>query len=597
MTDVELIKSKIDIADFLSNYIQLKKAGRNFRALCPFHSEKTPSFFVSPERQSWHCFGACAEGGDVVKFLEKWEHIDFLEALKILAQKTGVKLSNYTPTPEGKMREKLYEINHLAAEFYHYLLLSHRLGLRAKDYLKNRGIREETMKTFTLGYAPANWDNLLRFLSKKGYAVSDIHTAGLVVKSEHGTYYDRFRSRVMFTLRDHRGNTIGFAGRKLPPENDKEAKYINTAETPVYRKGETLFGLDITKEAIKKEKEAVLVEGELDMLSSFQSGVANVVAIKGSALTEEQTLLLKRYTENLILALDSDFAGNEAAKRGIEIAENAGLSVKVVRLAFGKDPAECIEKDPYLWKDSVKKSVPIIDFIIENAFGKYGSQGVIGKKKIGSEVIPFLSKIGNPILASHYTKLLAKRLEVAEDSINMAVRQYQKKERTSVVQRVAPPQQQILRETRLEEHLISLVIQSDDPQAALEKVLVLLTLDDFNEFPVKKIIEQLMLFLKTHKKFNVRKFGEFLTPEVIPTFDRVFLQDISAILADEEVFTRELTLTAKEIKKKSLRRSINNLSTNIRRLEDEEKEKEVDSLRTQMQKLLVQMKEVDKSSS
>jgi len=329
MTDVELVKSKIDIVSFLSDYITLKKAGRNFKALCPFHSEKTPSFVVSPERQSWHCFGSCGEGGDVISFLEKWENLEFLEALRILAKKVGVTLSNYTPSSQTQLKDRLIEANHLASEFYHYLLVNHKIGKRAREYLESRRIKNETIKTFMLGYAPESWDSLLKYLLKKGYQTGEIHQAGLVVKSDRGRYYDRFRGRLMFTLCDHRGNVIGFSGRLLDEEihseykrgvyseRERGAKYVNTAETPVYIKGNTLYGLYITKEAIKKEKEAVLVEGEFDMLSSFQAGAANVCAIKGSALTEGQLLLLKRYTENLILALDSDFAGSEAAKRGI----------------------------------------------------------------------------------------------------------------------------------------------------------------------------------------------------------------------------------------------------------------------------------------
>jgi DNA primase len=602
MTDVDLVKSKIDIVDFISEHVQLKKAGRNFKALCPFHSEKTPSFVVSPERQSWHCFGACNMGGDVISFLEKWENLEFIEALKILAQRGGVTLSSYTPTETSKVKEKLYEINHLASEFFHFLLTGHKLGARAREYLKSRNIKDEIVKTFSLGYAPDSWENLLRFLTKKGYTTADIFTAGLLVKGEQGGYYDRFRGRLIFTLKDHRGNIVGFSGRKLPaspkgvpPQEEKEAKYVNTPETPIYIKGNTLYGLDVTRESIKKEKDAIVVEGEFDLLSSFQSGVTNVVAIKGSALTEGQTLLLKRYTENIELALDSDFAGSEAARRGIEIAENVGLIVRVVQLPFGKDPAECIDKDPFLWKKSIKKTVPVYDFIIENAFKKYGNEGATGKKKVGREVIPFIAKIENPIITSHYVRLLAKKLEVTEEAIELAIRQFQKKKEVEVER---PPElpSKVLRGTLLEEYLLSLIIQSEDAASTLTRVMKVLQPDDFNEPAVKKIVELLLAYFKTHKKFRVKDFNKFLSAEIETTFDRTYLADINNILSQSDIYSKELNRCCKEIKKLSLRRNINNLSTKIRKLEEEKDEKGAALLHREIRELLLKIGEIDKST-
>lgn len=595
MTDVELIKSKIDIVAFVSDYIQVKKAGRNFKALCPFHSEKTPSFIISPERGTWHCFGACGEGGDAIKFLQKWENIDFLEALKILSKKTGVTLSHFTPSDESRKKETYYEINHLASEFYHYILTSHKLGERARQYLKERGIKKETEKTFMLGYAPESWDSLSKYLIKKGYLPSDIHTVGLTVKSETGKFYDRFRGRLMFTLKDHRGNIVGFSGRKLSGD-EKEAKYVNTSETPVYTKGNILYGLDFTREAIKKEKEAIVVEGEFDLLASFQVGIANIVAIKGSALTEGQSLLLKRYTEQLILALDSDFAGNEAAKRGIEIAEKAGLSVKVAKVSEGKDPAECIAINPPLWKKAIQSAVPIYDFIISSAFEKYKETDAVSKKKIGGEVIPFLAGIENTIIFSHYLKYLAKKLDVSEESVEIAVRQFQKKQ--TVTSDVTPlPQPRQLRVVLLEEYLLALIIQGENPEGSLSTVLNILTAEDFNLPAVAKIIQLLTLFLKTHKEFDVNKFGTSLNAEIAPTFDKALLLDLENVLSDAADYNQELLASTQEVKKNSLRRRINSLSTNIGVKEDEGDEKEVQVLQQKQRELISALKEVDISAS
>jgi len=596
MTDVELVKSKIDIVSFLSDYITLKKAGRNFKALCPFHSEKTPSFVVSPERQSWHCFGGCAEGGDAISFLQKWENLEFLEALRILAKKVGVTLSNYTPSSQTQLKDRLIETNHLASEFYHYLLVNHKIGKRAREYLDSRHIKNETIKTFMLGYAPESWDSLLKYLLKKGYQTAEIHQAGLVVKSDRGRYYDRFRGRLMFTLCDHRGNVVGFSGRKLPAadSNDHEAKYVNTAETPVYIKGNTLYGLHITKEAIKKEKETVLVEGEFDMLTSFQAGAANVCAIKGSALTEGQLLLLKRYTENLILALDSDFAGNEAAKRGIEAADLAGFTLKVAKLPFGKDPAECIEKDPHLWKQALKEAVPIYDFIIQNALEKYDRREVFGKKKIGSEVIPFLAKITNPIIISHYTKKLAKELEVTEESIETSIRQFAKEKKMPAV--AVSAKVQLPRNILLEEYLLSLIIQSKEPSKTFSESAKILSGDDFASPAVAAIFLQLGNYFKKHEQFDIKIFGKSLPPELVLTFDKAYLVDINQVLSDDKHFQKELSYTAKNIKVIAIRRRINTLSTKIKQLGKEEEQEETGKLQEIQRQLIKEIDELDKSS-
>jgi DNA primase len=614
MTDVEQIKAKIDIVSFLSEYMTLKKAGRNFKAICPFHSEKTPSFIVSPERGSWHCFGACATGGDVIGFLQKWEGIEFLEALKILAKRAGVTLSHYAPSEASQLKEKLYEINHLSSEFFHYLLVSHRMGRKALKYLSGRHIKEQTIKTFRLGYAPDSWDSLFRYLLKKGYSREDIYTAGLLVKSDRGTYYDRFRGRLVFTLCDHRGNIVGFSGRLLDegvyPEQGREvyseqsrgvhserqrgAKYVNTSETPVYIKGNVLYGLEITKEAIKKEKEAVVVEGEFDFLSSYQSGVSNVVAIKGSALTEGQILLLKRYTEDVILALDSDFAGNEAARRGLETAENNNLSVRIARLLYGKDPAECIEKDPQLWVKSVKKPIPIYDFIIENAIFKYGKDEALSKKKVSDEAVPFLAKITNPIVASHYIKYLAKILSVSEEGVEMAIRQFQKRKQLfSGTVKIAAAKTS--REILLEEHLLALMIQSKNPAESLSTVLSILIIDDFYQPVFKRITELLILYFKTHKKFDLPDFAALLSAEMVTTFDKLCMVEIDQILKDTSLFEKELKYTAIDIKRAALKRRVNDLSAKIRQKEDEGDEKEAQNCNEELRQLLVAMQTLDKS--
>ena len=291
---IEEIKKKIDIVEFIGSFITLKKAGRNYKAVCPFHQEKTPSFVISPERGIWHCFGACGEGGDVIKFLMKWENITFIEALRELAKKTGVKLNKISFEDKiWQKKEKYLGMNQIAGEFFHYILKKTAFGKKASQYLKNRALNQSIIDKFQLGYSPSSWDSLKLFLKKKKYEEEEIMENGLLIRSERGSYYDRFRGRLMFPLKDGRNNILGFSGRILD-EKEKEAKYINTPETPIYHKRETLFGINLAKEEIKKKQNAFIVEGEFDMIIPYQFGFSNFVAVKGTALTNEQLMLLKQ---------------------------------------------------------------------------------------------------------------------------------------------------------------------------------------------------------------------------------------------------------------------------------------------------------------
>ena len=310
---VEEIKEKVDIVSLISERIELKKAGRNFKANCPFHSEKTPSFMVSPELQIYKCFG-CGEGGDAISFLQKYEGMEFYEALKYLADRTGVKLIQRVGL--SSENEKLFNINRWASRFYHYILFNHPSAREALNYLtKVRKIKTESIKTFGVGYSPDIPEIFKKFfLDKKGFSPTEIEKVGLGY-TRGGSVRDRFSGRIIFPLFDHRGNVAGFSGRILPGrEKADTGKYINTPETPIYHKSNILYGLNLSKKEIKKKGEAIVVEGELDAISPWQVGIKNIVAIKGSAFTNEQAKLLSRFSENVTLALDSDIAGNIAAR-------------------------------------------------------------------------------------------------------------------------------------------------------------------------------------------------------------------------------------------------------------------------------------------
>lgn len=563
MNDVDEVKSRTNIIELISAHVTLKKAGRHFKGLCPFHNEKSPSFIVSPERAIWKCFG-CGKGGSAIDFVMEQEHVDFVEALETLAEKAGVKLERRMgDTPESKLKEKIYGANHLASEYYHFLLTKHPIGEKARAYLKTRGVTDKTIKTFMLGYSPNSWEGLLKFLKKKGYDEQLLNTAGLIVPSQRGGY-DRFRGRIMFTLKDHRGNIVGFSGRLLDPEA-KESKYINTSETPVYSKSDVLYGLDVTKAAIQKSGEAIVMEGEFDVISSFQAGIGNCVAIKGSALTEGHVHLLKRFAERLIFALDSDVAGDAAARRGIEIADRAGFDMRVVELPSGKDPDEAARENPSLFKKVLKEAIPIYDYFISSVTKRFDPGEAYGKKKISEELLPVFSKVDNSIVQGHYVKKLAGVLGVSEDAITDGM---QKMVRDARVGRktsrdtttdVKNPR---TREENLELYILALVLQGKTLDL-YEQLHEEVRMSDFSMASVRQILEQLDAHLREHSVFLIKDFADGIPGELAPVLDEAFLWDLAGALNDENIFLKQWEKALIEFKRVGFRRQISALTKEL----------------------------------
>lgn len=604
MTDISEIKQKIDIVSFISEYVPLKKTGANFKGLCPFHSEKTPSFVVSAERQIWHCFGGCNDGGDAIKFLMKIENIEFFEALKILAKKTGVKLAtSFEQTKSGEIREKLYEINHLASEFYDYILISHSLGQKAQKYLEGRKISSNSIKLFSIGYAPASWDSLTKFLLKKGYGQEDLFKAGLISRSGIGNLFDRFRGRVIFTLRDQRSNVVGFAGRLLDPDA-KEAKYINTAETPVYIKGDVLYGLDVTKDEIKKEGFAVVVEGEIDCIQSYQAGVRNVVAIKGSALTGGQVSLLKRYTDNVYLALDSDFAGDLAVHRGILAADEAGLNIKVVTFNQAKDPDELIKNvGPASWREAVKNAVNFYDFIIDSAVSRYDSSKTEDLKKIISETAKYLVPIDNLVVSDHYIKKLAMKIGANANDLDLQmVKEFKKSQfgragMGSTAQVVVDPIATKPRSELLEEYLLAILLQCPRMADYLLTTSIRLRISDFENQAMGKIYQLLQSLVDNPRsdvsipgeKFDINALAKFIPAELEDFFNKLYLMELNIDLSNQEEVLSEIQKTVWEIKELTIREKLKKISGEIRKSSDSaELERDFTDTMTALQKLLEQ---------
>ena len=561
---VDEVKSKIDIVSLISEYVELKRAGRNYKALCPFHSEKSPSFMVSPELQIFKCFG-CQKGGDAITFLQEYEGMDFPEALKFLAERVGVKLIRENFVGKDN-KERLYEINSLASRFYHYILLNHNAGKIALDYLKNeRGVKLDTIKTFQIGYSP---DTPLAFkkylVEKKKISLKELEKVGLIY-SKNGVAFDRFRGRIIFPLHDHRGNIVGFSGRVLPEARNDIAKYINSPETEIYHKSKILFGLQFTKGEIKKEKEAVVVEGELDAISSWQVGIKNIVAIKGSALTDEQVRLLGRFTQKLILALDTDFAGNEAARRGFETAEKLGFDIKVAKLYGFKDPDEAARKDPEKLKESLTKAKDVWDFIIDLIFERYPSLNGSDKAKISREIIPILSDIKDKIVQAHYIDIVARKLgvslEVVSEQVNKVVGEEVEKPKLEIL---VKPQAKMRREL-LEERFLAIVFRYD-PRILLKNTRLIKLI----QTPLaKRIVEEFKSFSKKHADFDPSLFASLLPGELVDGYVDLILKDIKGLDPENpERMEKEIVLIEKELSVLDVKEKLEEVSLQIGDLEE-----------------------------
>ncbi|NOY35694.1 MAG: DNA primase [bacterium] len=427
---VEQIKSRLGIADVVQGYLKLQKAGANFRALCPFHNEKTPSFFVSPGRESWHCFG-CNRGGDIFSFVMEIEGLEFPEALKILASRAGVELKPVSSQYRSE-RSRLLSLLENAKMFYESNLKNNDTVI---SYLKSRGLKGETAKAFGIGFAPDGWRNLHDFLKAKGFSGEEMEKAGMALQPQTSSaaadksqkYYDRFRSRIMFPLNNSSGQIVGFSGRIFSIANNLEiespsglgdsiskpvvAKYINTPQTILYDKSRTLYGFDKAKMEIRKKDACVLMEGQMDVIMAHQAGFANTVAISGTALTEEHLRIIKRLTNNLIMAFDSDEAGFRASKRGIDMALAEGFEVKAAEVPLGgsgKDPADIIKENPDEWKKAVENSEHIISFYLRN---------LSDRKEIERMILPYIALLPSDMEKAHWVKKTAEKLSISEEPI------------------------------------------------------------------------------------------------------------------------------------------------------------------------------------
>lgn len=583
---VDEIKNKLDIVEVVGSYIKLQKAGANLRALCPFHSEKKPSFFVSPARQMWHCFG-CSKGGDIFAFVKEIEGVEFGDALRILAQKAGVDLKPLRPELKTE-RKRLYEICEWAAKFFEKQLEASKVGQEAKNYLLARKITEESIKKWRVGYAPDAWQGLSDFLVGKGYEREEIEKAGLAIKSANSeqrtmnNYYDRFRSRIMFPIFDLNSQVVGFGGRIFGdakrPDGQEEAKYINTPSTLLYDKSRILYGLDRARVEIRKKDECVLVEGYTDVIMSHQAGVENVAATSGTALTLYQLKILKRYSENLLISFDMDVAGDSATKRGIDLAIEAGFNVRVITLPEEKDPADVISQNPDEWQKLIERKKSIMEFYFGTAFAGFSGTAE-EKKKISKIVLPIIKRIPNKIEQAHWIQLLAKKLEVKEENVESELKKISqpRPEFPSLAEdvRIIPPQK--TRKELMEERIVSLVLKSPSDIGLIEE-------NYFNCF--SSLVREVLTNLKNTPNVSLANlpsvFGQ-ASPQLADLLNRLCFK---AEFEDDQIEPKqEIQTCLREIFSFETKNKLDCLSREIKKAENEKDFPRVSKLIEEFSKL------------
>ena len=579
MTEIEEIKQKLDIVDVVGQYVSLRKSGKNYKGLCPFHGEKTPSFMVNQELQIYKCFG-CNEGGDIFSFVEKMEGYDFRQALENLAERAGVKLKEFSrqENVEGN-KSVLFEINEVTKKFYHYILTKHQVGKSALDYLLDkRKLSLKTINDWELGYAPNSWSSLLDFMLKKGYQEKDLLRAGVVVPDKfERKSVDKFRGRIMFPLTGTDGKVLGFGGRTT---TDREPKYLNTQETSIFHKENFLFGLNKTRMEIKGLG-AVVVEGYMDAISAYQAEIKNVAATCGTALTAPHLKVLSRYTQDLTFCFDSDNAGVNATLRAIEMCTFLDLNPKVAVLPQGSKDIDDVAK---LGKDGVKEMItnalPAYDFVIKTMESRNDIKSPIGRKKIMEDVCYFLSKAQNPVTKEHYAQILGEKLSVSPESIL----KYMQDKDEGELQEKFDSSVNLNNAKSPQDYLLALIFS----QNALDKskeILENLQPDDLGENQICSIYAKLLSFISKERKLSVKAFIETLVGEDLVKARELSLWDVGNLSQDNERFAKELQETVKRVLKESYKRKMTGLTYQIREAEKQGDAKKVSDLTEEFKKL------------
>ncbi|EKD95633.1 MAG: hypothetical protein ACD_24C00410G0003 [uncultured bacterium] len=587
MTPIEEIKQRLSIVDVVGHYVSLKKSGRNYKGLCPFHGEKTPSFMVSEELGIFKCFG-CNKAGDIFKFIQEIEGLEFPQALKILADKAGVHIESEYEDKFAKKKKLLFEINHLSAEFYHYLLLRHNAGKIGYSYfVDKRNLTLKTIQEFKLGFAPNSWDLLFQYLSKKKYVVEDMIDAGAVVKKSTGDgYIDKFRNRVIFPLVETDNKIVGFAGRGL---GDEQPKYLNTSETLVFHKSQFIYGLDKAKMTLKNST-AVFVEGYMDVISAHQAGFKNFIAASGTSITQGQLKITSRYTKDLIFCFDTDFAGVNATYRAVELAEKEGLNVKIAALPGRyKDIDELIKNDKKGVEDVLNNSVPVYDFYLATSLKKNDKTSAIGKKKIVEELTPLFSRISNKVTLNHYVKLLSEELGIDQTVISDLISR-----KTAISASEDSPtldDDKILNIYRKTPEAYMLALLFKAPLDNIETFMYVdgqNTLNEkyFSNDTYKELYRRFSEFLSGEKgNFDIKYFSSNLPVELQKFTEELYLWDLDYVAKDDKLFKKEMENSFQRLKDTYVKKKRQEISQRIKQAELEKNEKLVRELTEEFNEL------------
>lgn len=542
---VENLKENINIIDVISDYTPLKRSGKNYKGLCPFHREKTPSFTVNPEKQFYYCFG-CGVGGDIINFLMELENITFRQTLKILAERAGMTLPENDNPYQRRIRaerERIFQINQLTAKFYHYLLTKNKVGNNAASYLEKRGFSKEDFQKYNLGYAPDSWRSLLKFLTGRGFEKNLLLKAGLITKGKNNTYYDRFRDRVIFPIFNIRNEVIAFGGRIII-EKESSPKYLNSPDTPVYNKGENLYGLNWARKHIRQTDNAIVMEGYTDVLTAQKAGIKNAIASLGTAFTVEQARLLNRYANNVYIAYDADAAGARATLRGLDILNNEGLNVRVIRLPATTDPDDYLKKEGKSGFNKLKEeAINLVEFKIEQIANNYNRTKVDEEISFTKELIKILAKINDEIEREIHLENSAQKYKLNSEIIKKGLKRFLKirdrnkkdknyKNRYTKKDNETKPEENI---NNIEEKLLKLYIDNPHKRNQLQKYLQ----PEFFSNDYQKIVK----LFKEKSYTDINSFINSLDDDVLK-------KQIISLLVTEKNFSESYDMVLKKYKKK-----------------------------------------------
>ncbi len=504
--NLEDIKSRLDIVDIISEYIKLNQAGINFKAPCPFHKEKTPSFFVSSEKQIFHCFG-CGVGGDIFEFIKRIEGVEFPEALRILAQKANVKIDyDYNPELSNK-KTRTQDILKKSVEYFHKNLLDNPVAKIARDYLESRGVGSEAISMFNLGYSEDSWDGLLKYLKSLNYSEIEIEQSGLILKSQKGgfSFYDRFRNRLMFPINNVFGQPIGFTARILV-KDDTQGKYVNSPQSDIFDKSSVLYNMDLAKLEIKNKNYTILVEGNVDVISAYMAGTKNVVATSGTALTTQQVKILKRYSDNVIIAYDGDMAGIKATFRIVDNALGENMNIKVASLPKGVDPDDLVRQGKEKWLDAIKSARPIMDFVFDKIINSIDLSNVFEKKQAARKLLLFISKFRDEIERDSYLKRLAGIIDIDYEILRKKMVEVISKktnlQNKKVVKEIFSPSQKNKKEELLKEILALGVAFPEN----LEHLSMNLEMEYLDFSPLDELYKDAVIYYTKNNSFSVDEF-------------------------------------------------------------------------------------------